>query len=71
MFYVESDMQVAMPYLQCIGAPAVSLSITSKNRQFKLYEDNTIDIPPTHRGDTAYTADLIAETVFNQSTSPR
>ena len=69
VFYVESDIQVAMPYLQCIGAPAVSLSITAKNGQFELYEDNTVDIPPTHCGDKTYTADLISETLFNQSTS--
>ena len=68
MFYVESDVQVAMPYLQCIGSPAVSLSITSKKGQFKIYEDNTVDIPPRHCGDTTYTADLISETLFNQST---
>ena len=70
VFYVESDMQVAMPYLQCIGAPSVSLSVTSAKGEFKLYEDNTLDIPPRHCGETTYTSEVIAETVFNQSNYP-
>jgi hypothetical protein len=70
VFYVESDTQVAMPYLQCIGAPVVSLSISSKNGDFRLYEDNTVDIPPVHLGDKIRTAQSMANTLFNQSISP-
>jgi hypothetical protein len=66
VFYVESDIQLAMPYLQSIGSPVVSLSVSCKKGAFKLYEDNTLDIPPTHVGDTVYTAN-IADKLFNQS----
>jgi hypothetical protein len=68
VFYVESDVQVAMPYLQSIGSPVVSLSVACKSGAFKLYEDNTLDVPSTHVGDTIYTANAIADKLFNQST---
>jgi hypothetical protein len=35
VFYVESDIHVAMPYLQCIGAPSVSLSVSCKKGEFR------------------------------------
>ena len=54
VFYVESDVQVAMPYLQSIGAPVVSLSVSCKNREFRIYDDNTLDIAPMHVGNTTF-----------------
>ena len=71
VFYVESDVQVAMPYLQSIGAPVVSLSVSCKNREFRIYEDNTLDIAPTYVGNATFTAKKIGEALFSQSISNR
>lgn len=67
MFYVENDEQVAMPYLQTIGAPVVSLSVSCKKNQFRIFEDNMLDIAPTETGDTAYSSQQMAEVLFRQS----
>jgi len=67
LFYVESDNQVAMPYLQSIGAPVVSLSVSFKDGGFKIYEDNTLDIAPFHLGATVYSPDSMPDILFNQS----
>lgn len=69
VFYVESDVHMAMPYLQSIGAPVVSLSVSCKDREFKIYEDNTLDIAPTHVGNTTFGSKEIGEALFNQSIS--
>ena len=67
IFYVESDTQVAMPYLQCIGAPLVGLSVSCKNGDFRLNEDNMLDIPPAQTGERTYSAATMKERLFNQS----
>lgn len=68
VFYVEGDEQVAMPYLQSIGAPVVSLSVSCKKDQFSIYEENTLDIAPSQTGETGYSSQSIAEALFTQST---
>ena len=68
VFYVEGDEQVAMPYLQSIGAPVVSLSVSCKKDQFRIYEENTLDIAPSQTGETGYSSQSIAEALFTQST---
>ena len=67
VFYVEGDEQVAMPYLQSIGAPVVSLSVSCKKDQFRIYEENTLDIAPSQTGETGYSSPSIAEALFTQS----
>ena len=32
---MESDNQVAMPYLQSLGAPVVALTIAAKNGEYR------------------------------------
>jgi hypothetical protein len=32
---VESDSQVAMPYLQSIGVPVVALTVAAKNGEYR------------------------------------
>src|SRR5271170_1044813 len=56
-----------MPYLQSIGAPVVSLSVSYKNGQFRIFEDNTLDIAPSQTGGTGYSSQSIAEALFTQS----
>jgi hypothetical protein len=70
VFYVEGDEQVAMPYLQSIGAPVVSLSVSCKKDQFRIYEENTLDIAPSQTGETGYSSHSIAEALFTQSNPP-
>ena len=67
VFYLEGDEQVAMPYLQSIGPPVVSLSVSCKKGQCRIYEDNALDIPPAQTGETVYSPLSIAETLFTQS----
>jgi len=67
VFYIEGDDQAAMPYLQTIGAPVVSLSVSCKNGQFRMFEDNTLDIAPTQTGEIVYSSQQIAEALFTQS----
>jgi hypothetical protein len=71
VFYVEGDEQVAMPYLQSIGAPVVSLSVSCKKDQFRIYEENTLDIAPSQTGETGYSSQSIAEALFTQSNPSR
>ena len=65
---MEGDEQVAMPYLQSIGAPVVSLSVSRRKGQFRIYEDNTLDIAPSQTGEIGYSSQSIAEALFTQST---